>query len=402
MNYKHSLITLLLAFGWQSPGWAQLTELLTGSNEGYHNYAPNPGFEQTKREYCVWNQNGRKYMEDVLYWDSPTESTPDILSLRNDRNCWAHPSKHSDGKQGPRTGDNMAGIKSYGKGGTETFWHEYLMLELDSALEPGKRYYVEFFANRAYSSAMASNNLGAYLSDTAVITRDRMPLFFTPHVNSDKVIKSRWNMWQKVSGVFEVDREKRFLLIGNFYHDDDTQVENLPQGERGAYYYIDDVYVRRAKPDEGLSAKPRNSIPPPPKRVLEKLEIISTIEVKLDSIDYRVGNTIRLENIFFEFDKATLLPASKDELNKLSDILTDYPYLKIEIAGHTDNVGTDSYNEKLSESRAKAVVDFLLKQKIEPHRLAYRGYGSKKPLTSNESEQGRSVNRRVEFTILEN
>ncbi len=380
---------------------AQLQDLLGTSHEGYANYVPNPGFELTKREYCVWNQKGRSYMEDVLHWDSPTESTPDILSLRVDRTCWAHPAKHSKGKQGPRNGDNMAGIKTYGKGGTDTFWHEYLMVKLDSALVPGQRYYAEFYANRAYSAAKASNNLGLYFSDTLVVSRNRMPLFFTPQVNAEKVVKSKWNQWQKVSGVFEVDSEKNFLIIGNFYHDEATLTEDFPDGERGAYYYIDDVYVRRAKPDEALSPKPRASVPPPAKRILNKTEIVSTAEVKLDSIAYAVGNTIRLENIFFEFDKAVLLPASQAELKKLTDILNDYPLMKIEIAGHTDNVGGDAYNLKLSKERAKAVVDYLLKSKIENTRLSYQGYGSTMPVASNDTDAGRALNRRVEFVILE-
>lgn len=400
---KITLLPTLIAMMLCIPGaHAQLTDLFSSSNEGYHNYVPNPGFEQTKREYCVWNQKGRHYMEDVLFWDSPNEATPDILSLRVDRSCWANPRKHSGGKQGPRNGDNMAGIKTYGLGGTDTFWHEYLMVKLDSALIPGQRYYAEFYTNRSVASAMASNNIGMYFSDTAVVTRDRMPLFLTPQVNSDKVIKSRWNMWQKVSGVFEADSEKHYLLIGNFYHDDVTEIEKFPEGQRGAYYYIDDVYVRRAKPGEALTPKPRETVAPKPKRVLEKEEIASTKEVKLDSIDFRVGNTIRLENIFFEFDKATLLPESKAELKKLYDAMHDYPFMEIEISGHTDNVGSDSYNLKLSRERAKAVADYLLQEKVPSERITYKGYGSSKPVASNESDRGRAMNRRVEFTILGN
>jgi outer membrane protein OmpA-like peptidoglycan-associated protein len=258
------------------------------------------------------------------------------------------------------------------------------------------------YVNRAVASGTASNNIGMVFSDTAVITRDRMPLFITPQINSDKVVKSRWNMWTKISGVFEVDSEKHFLLIGNFYHDDVTNVEIFPEGERGAYYYIDDVLVRRAKPTESLTPKPRVSEAPAPKRILEKAEIVTTKEIKLDSIDFKVGNTIKLENIFFEFDKSTLLPESKAELEKLLHILTDYPFLTIEISGHTDNVGTDEYNRKLSEARAKSVVDYLLEAKIEPSRLSYRGFGSRQPITTNETEEGRAQNRRVQFTILSN
>lgn len=389
-----SLFTSSALFG-------QLFDGFIESNSAF-NYVPNPGFENTDREFCKWNQSGREYMEAIDHWDSPTESTPDLLSLRVKPHCWANPTHHSGGKQGPHYGDNMAGIKTYGLGGTNTFWHEYLSVKLDSTLVPGQRYYAEFYVCRAVKSDKASNNIGMYFSDTAVVTRNRMPLFFTPQVNAEKIVKSRWNIWKKVSGVFEVDSEKNYLLIGNFYNDNVTETDDFPEGEGGAYYYIDDVKVRLATADEALSPKPRRSIPPRPKRVLKKTEILSTKEIKLDSIDYKVGNTIALENIFFAFDKATILPESKPELNRLINILKDYPYMKIQISGHTDNVGTDNYNQKLSENRAKSVVDYLIEEDIDPGRLSYKGYGSSKPKVSNATDSGRSINRRVEFTVLKN
>ncbi len=401
MKYSRiSLSALFLILCFTSYG--QFIAEITKKSAEPDNYVTNAGFETTEREFCRWNQNGRDYMTSIEGWDSPTETTPDLFSLRVKNTCWANPRKHSGGKQGPRNGDNMAGIKTYGKGGTETFWHEYLSIELDSALVPGIRYYAEFYVSRAVSSRMASNNLGMYFSDTAVVTRDRMPLFFTPQINSEKIIKSRWNAWQKVSGVFEVDVEKRYLIIGNFYHDDATEIRKFEEGEGGAYYYIDDVKVRRAYPTESLTPKPKRSIPPQPKIILKKAEIVSTKEIKLDSIDYRVGDRIRLENIFFEFDKAELLADSRKELDKLVDILTDYPHLKIEIGGHTDNVGSDDYNQNLSEARAKSVVDYLIEEDVNPERLTYRGYGSIRPITSNSTDLGRSLNRRVEFMILSN
>jgi len=400
--YKTIIPTLLLAALMINPLQAQLLKELISNDEGYSNYVSNPGFEKTKREYCKWNQNGRNYMENINAWDSPTETTPDLFSLRVKSSCWANPRKHSDGKQGPRNGDNMAGLKTYGKGGTETFWHEYLSVELDSALQPGVRYYAEFYTSRASNSRLASNNLGIYFSDTAVVTRDRMPLFFTPQVNSEKVVKSRWNMWQKVSGVFEVDEVKHYLIIGNFYHDDRTEIQEFDEGEGGAYYYIDDVKVRRAMPDEALTPKPKRSISPKPKIILQKAEFVSTKDIKLDSIAYKVGDRVTLENIFFEFDKAELLPKSKTELDKLVDILTDYPFLKIEIGGHTDNVGSQDYNKKLSEQRAKSVVDYLIDEDVNDVRVSYSGYGSERPITSNATEEGRARNRRVEFVIIGN
>lgn len=401
MKYTYSIYLALVFIGLSLSAKCQILDGLL-EPDGYYNYVPNPGFEKTVREYCRWNQNGRKYMEDIHDWDSPTETTPDIFSLRLKPTCWANPTHHSDGKQSPKSGDNMAGIKTYGKGGTETFWHEYLIVELDSTLIPGERYYAEFYTSRAVKSDKATNNIGMYFSDTAVVTRDRMPLFFTPEVNTDEIIKSRWNIWKKVSGVFTVDTEKRYVLIGNFYNDDVTSTNHFPEGEGGGYYYIDDVTVRRAKPEEGLTPKPKESIAPRPKRILEKTEIITTKQITLDSIDYKVGNTVTLDNIFFEFDKSTILPESKPELKKLMDILSDYPYLTIQISGHTDNVGSDSYNEKLSQARAKSVVDYLKDEKVDSSRLSYKGYGSTMPVALNATDEGRAKNRRVEFTVIKN
>jgi outer membrane protein OmpA-like peptidoglycan-associated protein len=82
--------------------------------------------------------------------------------------------------------------------------------------------------------------------------------------------------------------------------------------------------------------------------------------------------------------------------------MKEAPKLKIEISGHTDNKGSAEYNKKLSERRAKSVVDYLLAKGISPDRLKYAGYGMERPLVSNEDEEGRKLNRRTEFEIIGN
>lgn len=114
-----------------------------------------------------------------------------------------------------------------------------------------------------------------------------------------------------------------------------------------------------------------------------------------------VGSKIVLNNIFFDFDKSTLRPESTAELDRLYQLLVDVPTLKIEISGHTDNIGSASYNQKLSEERAKAVVDYLLDKGISRDRLTYMGYGFTRPVATNETEEGRQLNRRTEFEVLE-
>ena len=113
-----------------------------------------------------------------------------------------------------------------------------------------------------------------------------------------------------------------------------------------------------------------------------------------------VGSKIILKNIFFDFDKATLRPESTNELQRLTKLLNDVPTMKIEISGHTDSKGANDYNLKLSDNRAKAVVDYLIKAGIPANRLVYRGYGEEQPIATNETDEGRQLNRRTEFKIL--
>jgi outer membrane protein OmpA-like peptidoglycan-associated protein len=122
-----------------------------------------------------------------------------------------------------------------------------------------------------------------------------------------------------------------------------------------------------------------------------------TLNVELKKVS--VGSRIVLRNIFFDFDKATLKKESTAELEKLLEILNDVPTLKIEISGHTDNKGSAEYNKKLSERRAKAVVDYLVAKEISPDRLRFAGYGMDRPLVSNDDEASRQLNRRTEFEI---
>ncbi len=113
-----------------------------------------------------------------------------------------------------------------------------------------------------------------------------------------------------------------------------------------------------------------------------------------------VGTKIILKNIFFDFDKATLRPESTNELERLTKLLNDVPSLKIEISGHTDSKGAAEYNQTLSKNRAKAVVDYLVKSGIDTKRLTFAGYGKEQPIATNDTDEGRQLNRRTEFKII--
>ncbi|WP_316803375.1 OmpA family protein [Pedobacter nototheniae] len=121
------------------------------------------------------------------------------------------------------------------------------------------------------------------------------------------------------------------------------------------------------------------------------------IEVYIEKI--KAGGNVTLKNIFFDTNKYNLLPASIKELEILIGFLNDNPTVEIEIQGHTDNVGDDKLNEKLSLNRANAVYEYLIKNNINTKRLMFKGFGASKPIADNKTESGRKNNRRTSFVI---
>lgn len=115
-----------------------------------------------------------------------------------------------------------------------------------------------------------------------------------------------------------------------------------------------------------------------------------------------IGSKIALRNIFFDTGKSTLRAESNAELDRLVKLMKDVPTLKIEISGHTDNTGSATLNETLSQSRAEAVVAYLTTKGIAANRMTAKGYGASKPIASNATDDGKQQNRRTEFEIKGN
>lgn len=123
-----------------------------------------------------------------------------------------------------------------------------------------------------------------------------------------------------------------------------------------------------------------------------------TVDIALHPIES--GERIALRNVFFETGRWEILPESEYELAKVVDLLTKNPTLKIELGGHTDNVGRPEANQRLSEQRAKAVYDYLINKGIPSNRLSYKGYGETQPVATNDTDEGRRENRRTEIKVL--
>ncbi len=133
---------------------------------------------------------------------------------------------------------------------------------------------------------------------------------------------------------------------------------------------------------------------------LKNIKEYTEIERDLYLTPIMVGSTVRMNNLFFVTGKSEINKWSYPELQRLIDLMLKHKKMEVEIAGHSDNVGTDKINNTLSLERANAVRDYLISNGIEGERLIAKGYGKTKPLVSNDTEEGRQKNRRVDFTIL--
>jgi len=125
-----------------------------------------------------------------------------------------------------------------------------------------------------------------------------------------------------------------------------------------------------------------------------------TVNIPLQPIE--AGAAIVLKNIFFDVNKFQLKEESLVELDKVVLLMNDNPKLNIQISGHTDNIGRDADNLTLSLNRAKAVTSYLLGKGVDPKRISSKGYGASKPLSNNDTEQGKALNRRTELSVISN
>ncbi len=178
-----------------------------------------------------------------------------------------------------------------------------------------------------------------------------------------------------------------------------TAGQGLSNADDGAFKIVlpyDKNYSIRASADKYFA-------------ISENLNLDSLVKVGFKEIHkdlylvpIEIGQVFRLNNVFFDFDKYNLRPESFVELNRVVDFLNEYPAVEIEMSAHTDSKGSDTYNFTLSDNRARSVMEYILSKGIKPSRIISKGYGETKPMATNETDDGRQLNRRVEFIILKN
>ena len=337
------------------------------------NLVPNPSFENYNM--CPESCSGMAHVKD---WQLSKYFSSDYFNRCVNRIPKEHRSLNMAvpvnvfGYQEPRTGNAYAGV---------IYSREAIQTKLIEPLIKDSIYYVSFFVNLADSSTYAVWKIGAFITNAAIVTEyhNYKKIFkCKPQILNDKnnYITDKEN-WTEISGKYKAKGGEQYLLISSFcYNDQPVGIKILvPNKKLKRHYYIDDVSVTKVN--------------------CQNVSDNNILKAKLEQ-----GKTILLSNIFFKTNKSELLPKSFVELNKLLKIMNDNTNIAIEIIGHTDNVGAEKYNLKLSEARAKSVADYLINKGIKRKRIKYKGYGSSHPITDNNSEQGRMKNRRVEFKIL--
>lgn len=353
-----------------------LTFFIAWAQKPSSNIVPNPSFERYASMPIGWSYKGAFFGEVVKYWFSATTASPDIygpdVHVPMD---WA---EKGFGDQKPRTGKSFAGLTLFGCTNGKPHCREFVEIQLAEPLVVGQAYYVEFWVSHLAKS-LQINNLGAYFSISEIKRQTDEVLIREAQVSAKDIVPAPDGKWVKVSGQFVAKYEAEFVVIGNF-RDDFNTISVAPKDDcfNYAYYYVDDVLVKKIPPFKPVPVKPDDLSK-------QKLE---------------PGKIIQLKNIYFEFDKDELMPRSFVELNKLLKIMRDNPKLVIEIMGHTDALGDDDYNLELSRRRAVSVLNFLLENKINKTRLRSHGEGESKPIASNETDEGRAQNRRVEFVVV--
>jgi outer membrane protein OmpA-like peptidoglycan-associated protein len=151
----------------------------------------------------------------------------------------------------------------------------------------------------------------------------------------------------------------------------------------------------RAEADRAAAAKTQAEA----EKAELRTQLLQQFNTILETRDSARGLIVNMSDVLFDTGKYNLRSAAREKLAKVAGVISGHAGLKLEVEGHTDNVGSDEYNQNLSEQRGAAVRDYLAEQGIPASALTTRGFGESKPTVSNDTAAGRQQNRRVELVV---
>jgi len=347
------------------------------------NLVPNSSFEEYFRCPASFSTDRRDFY--LPGWSSANKGTPDHYHQCSwgDNDVpfnWA-------GQSNAHSGMGYSGIYTWSNNGKN--YREYIQVELKQPLTKGAKYRVEFYFKLSSYSVFATDRIGLVFSDSVLNRSDDKLIRHTPAINHTNDQPFTGEKWELASMEYSARGGERVAIIGNFHDDKATHHKRIESHagksfmlSASAYYYIDDVSIVQTWPP---------------------------IEVKTDSseaITWTDGRKIEpnevfiLKNIQFDYNSFELLDISFKELDKLVSVMNERPEWHVELAGHTDDRGSDDYNLELSQNRAREVGNYLVSHGIADTRIQVKGFGKQYPLVNQIDEEARSVNRRVEVRFL--
>lgn len=329
--------------------------------------------------------------------------TPDYFNLNS-----SHPSNNIFneylGGTMAKTGDGFVGIFCYRVNPDRNIRNirEFIEAPLLQSLEKDSLYKVGLSICPDIESNVTVKNFGIYFSAIALqLQKDSKVFTLKPQIEFTFSFPDSSKNWISLQSFYKAKGNEKYIVLGNFKPDKSTKFKNIKTmqqkgkakkwsliaGEKAAYYYMDDVIVEKI-------------------RQIERMPIVNQIHIEYKQDTFNINNiqtdtAIVLKNITFEFNKYDILPQSIAEINKLYHLMITNPKIRIKLEGHTDNIGGYLFNLQLSLNRVESVARYLIEKGIEEDRLEFAGYSYTIPIATNETEEGRKLNRRVAFKIIE-
>jgi outer membrane protein OmpA-like peptidoglycan-associated protein len=280
-------------------------------------------------------------------------------------------------------------------------YSEFIQGKLITPLIKGKKYCLRTSVNLCSYSRYSGNRLAFYFSSSPVSVNSKNEYTYLPQVTfSNLPVENK--SFMTLCDYFIADGGEQTITVGRFSKPENLELikrENIPQSSFGlelaVYYLIDNIELFEIQDTLECYCK-RNIIP---------IDSIKTKPRELYETDLnklKQGVPVVLENVNFEFDSFILLNSSEDILNILLNYLNNNPDTRISIEGHTDDIGTEDYNLKLSINRARSVYNWLINEGVDSSRLSFTGFGNSRPLYNDTEEKHRALNRRVEVRIIKN
>ncbi|MEL6916704.1 MAG: OmpA family protein [Bacteroidota bacterium] len=333
------------------------------------NLVPNGGFEDFKD--CPSKMSNLNM--DSQYWSAPTLGTTDYFNTCSNSKMGVP--LNFKGEQLPQEGEAYAGLYLY----APNDYREYMQVKLRQTLIKGEKYRLQFQISLSEDSNYAIKDMEMLFTEKPLSIDTKRALsrtrlfkvadnpFHMVELKTEEFCSDK-KKWMQVSTEFEAYGNEGFLVFGNFKNNRTTKRKKINNSGKEtatyAYYYLDNIQLGNI-------------------------------------VEFEPGTPYVLDQVLFKFDTYSLLPKAKADLYKVYGHLMDNPDLQLTILGHTDDLGSDAYNQFLSQKRAKAVAQYLIGLGLSAERIAWKGHGNKLPIDTSFTDEGRKANRRVEFVMTQ-